>query len=84
MYLINFYLLFLFIKKREAKLLESKAKEISYLNLNIDNCFRANDELKAFINNLFKKRKILETDQKAISDYCNELKRKFKNMEKTV
>jgi hypothetical protein len=77
-------LLFLFYFQIDSINLDSKKKEINNLNDNIDNCLLANEELKSFINNLTNKRNLLESDQKSISDYCNQLKKKFKDIERTV
>lgn len=70
--------------KDEKNTSKAKDEEIDQLNTYIQDCISANEELKDMIDYQLRLRGDLEFEQKAIADYCNELKRKFANIPATV
>lgn len=61
-----------------------KEEEINKLNDYIQECISANDELKHSIAVELGVRHEYEDDQRNIANYCNDLKKKFSNIEKTI
>ncbi len=66
------------------KNLESKEHETNKLNEYLDEIISENDELKNLTELELHKRNLLETEQKSIAEYCNDLKTKFINYHETV
>lgn len=63
---------------------ENKDLEIDHLNEEIESYKVSNYELQCKIEAKLNERNDLELEQKEIAHYCNDLKAKFNNIEKTV
>ena len=77
-------LLYFIITKDKYELLEKKNLEINKLNSLITDCISANNEIKDVIRYENYVRNELDSEQRNISSYCNDLKIKFKNVPNTV
>ena len=73
-------------KANESKIKENKIKdsEINSLNDNIEKIILNNYDLEVAIQKELELRNKYEGEQKRIAAYCNDLKRKFQNMEQTI
>ncbi len=72
------------VSKAESEHKIRKEEEIDQLNNNIQELSQTNDYLKHLYSIENSRRNEVEAAQKSVSDYCNDLKRKFSNLEKTV
>ena len=61
-----------------------KDDEINKINEEIAKLIIQNDHLRHKICEVLKLRSNLEFEQRSIADYCNDLKNKFNNLDKTV
>ncbi len=61
-----------------------KDEEIEKLSEYIEDSKFRNEELKYLVNEELEERNDLDKEQREIAEYCNDLKRKFNNIEKTV
>lgn len=70
---------------RDKELIElSKDEEINQLNNMIDEYTTKNKEMRLQMHSEIKGKEEVEVDQRDIADYCNDLKRKFYNVDQTV
>jgi hypothetical protein len=72
------------LTQKQDNILTKKENNIDNINTLIQDCLTANIEIKDIIGYERYIRTELDTEQRAIADYCNDLKKKFSNIPKTV